>query len=389
MLEKEPNSHVYYLNLAYFDLPKTNPGFDLVVLHTSLLAERWDTNNFKELKSKFQKTNWIADLYSVAFPQDEFYKTSELDKFFSSLKINFIYGLIPNHEFTKIYPNSSKFSSYFQVLPFYIEKQKISNYYKSFENRDLDLVYRAWAAEPWLGQVARDKLNMLQVQDLLKTHSFKIDLSCSPDKQLENSDWLRLLASSKWTLVTPGGSSITDPDGDLRNLYIESGLPNKDIEDFDLAYEKLEFNKLDFSLDLSVITPRILEAAICGTALIAFPSRYNDKLLPGVHYFALNRDFSNLNLLIEVLNDIEVWNYYRANLRELIFQDDYFHLDNFLLKFEEISSNFPIRNLKSVMALRTRLYSYRLRNALSKVAIFYRFSLISKILQKVKAFLKF
>jgi hypothetical protein len=297
--------------------------------------------------------------------------------------------LIPNHEFTKIYPNSSKFSSYFQVLPFYIEKQKISNYYKSFENRDLDLVYRAWAAEPWLGQVARDKLNMLQVQDLLKTHSFKIDLSCSPDKQLENSDWLRLLASSKWTLVTPGGSSITDPDGDLRNLYIESGLPNKDIEDFDLAYEKLEFNKLDFSLDLSVITPRILEAAICGTALIAFPSRYNDKLLPGVHYFALNRDFSNLNLLIEVLNDIEVWNYYRANLRELIFQDDYFHLDNFLLKFEEISSNFPIRNLKSVMALRTRLYSYRLRNALSKVAIFYRFSLISKILQKVKAFLKF
>jgi hypothetical protein len=389
MLEKEPNSHVYYLNLAYFDLPKTNPGFDLVVFHTSLLAERWDTTNFEELKSKFQKTNWIIDLYSVAFPQDEFYKANELDRFFSSLNVNFIFGLIPAYEFRKIYPNSSKFSSYFQVLPFYIEKKEIPKYYKSYENRDLDLVYRAWAAEPWLGQTARDKLNMLQVQDLLKEQLFKIDLSCSPDKQLENSDWLKLLANSKWTLVTPGGASISDPDGDLRNLYIKSRLPNKNIDDFDLAYKKLKFNEFDFSLDLSVITPRILEAAICGTALIAFPSRYNDKLLPGVHYFPLNRDFSNLNSLIEVLNDIEVWNYYQANLQKLIFQDSYFHLENFVLKFEKISSDFTLRNFKGVLLLRLRLYSYRLRDFFSKVSIFYRFSIISKILQKVKTILKF
>jgi hypothetical protein len=172
-------------------------------------------------------------------------------------------------------------------------------------------------------------------------------------------------------------------------LYIKSGLPNNNIDDFDLAYKKLKFSEFDFSLDLSVITPRILEAAICGTALIAFPSLYNDKLLPGVHYFPLNRDFSNINSLIEVLNDIEVWNYYQANLQKLIFQDSYFHLDNFLLKFVEIVLDFPNRNFKSVLTLRIRLYSYRLRNIMSKVGIFYRFSVISKIFQKVKTILKF
>ena len=389
MVEQESNHHVYYLNLAYFDLPAINPGFDMVIFHTSLLAERWDTANFKALKNKFKKINWITELYSMAFPQDEFYKTNDLDKLFSSLQINKIFGLIPPHEFSKIYPLTSKSSSYSQVLPFYIEKQKIPDYYKNFENRELHVAYRAWAAEPWLGQIARDKLNILQVKDYLEKYPFKIDLSCSPDRQLENSAWLRLLGNSKWTLVTPGGASIVDPDGHLRNLYIESGLPNKDIDDFDSAYEKLGYDKFDNSLDLSVITPRILEAALCGTALIAFPSRYNNKLLPGVHYFPLNRDFSNLNLLIEVLNDAEMWSFYRSNLQNLIFQDSYFHLESFLSKFKEISLDIPYRNSKDVLVLLFRLYSYRIKNMLSKIYIFYRFSFISKIIQKVKISLKF
>jgi hypothetical protein len=389
MVEQVPNSNVYYLNLAYFDLPALNPGFDMVIFHTSLLAERWDMANFEALKSKFKKIDWITKLYSVAFPQDEFYKTNDLDKLFSSLKINEIFGQIPPFEFPKIYPLSSNFSSYSQVLPFYIEKQKIPNFYKSFDSRELHLAYRAWAAEPWLGQIARDKLNILQVKDLLEDKPFNIDLSCSPDKQLENSAWLRLLANSKWTLVTPGGASIVDPDGLLRKLYIESGLSNKDINDFDSAYEKLEYDKFDYSLDLSVITPRILEAALCGTALIAFPSRYNDKLLPGVHYFSLNRDFSNLKSLIQVLNDVEIWSYYRSNLQDLIFKDRYFHLDNFLSKFKGISLDFPDRNFNDELLLLFRLYSYRLKNILAKIYIFYRFSFISKVIQKVKIILKF
>ena len=384
MFAAEKDFSVYYHNLSYYKLPEFNPGFDLIIFHTSLLAERWDDINFQDLKIRIMNCKWLYSTYSVALPQDEFYKGSELDKLFVSLNIDLILGLIPSHEFRKIYPFSGRKSSYMQVLPFYLQKKKIPTFLRSFRKRKIDLSYRAWAAEPWLGQVARDKLNILRLGDFLKDTEISTDLSCDRDEQLENAAWLRLLKNSRWTLVTPGGASINDSHGLLRDMYLKSGFPNRNVLDFDSSYENLNFAQYDFSLDLSVITPRILEAASCGTALIGFPSAYNDKLLPGVHYFPIERDFSNLDNLIGVLNDERIYNFYKTNLQKLIFNDDYFNLDSFLSKFKDRIGYFPKRSLTISVYFFFRLLRFRFFNFYSQILVLLRFSFIAKVFEKIK-----
>ena len=59
----------------------------------------------------------------------------------------------------------------------------------------------------------------------------------------------------------------------------------------------------DGKLIYSSISPRIFEAAALKTPQILFPGWYNGLIKPGIHYFQLEKDFSNFEEMIEVLKD--------------------------------------------------------------------------------------
>ena len=54
-------------------------------------------------------------------------------------------------------------------------------------------------------------------------------------------------------------------------------------------------------MEIQVISLGVLEAVALGTGLILFPGNYSGILRPNEHYLQLQKDFSNLN---EVLNTL-------------------------------------------------------------------------------------
>ena len=59
----------------------------------------------------------------------------------------------------------------------------------------------------------------------------------------------------------------------------------------------------DGELIYSSISPRIFEAASLKTPQILFPGWYNGLIKPGIHYFQLEKDFSNFDEMVKLLKD--------------------------------------------------------------------------------------
>jgi hypothetical protein len=57
-------------------------------------------------------------------------------------------------------------------------------------------------------------------------------------------------------------------------------------------------------LRMGQISPRVFEAAALGTPMVMFPGRYSDIVSPGEHYIELKKDFSNVDAVLEQLQDI-------------------------------------------------------------------------------------
>lgn len=309
---------VKFLNISFQGLPKAKPDFDIFVLHTSLLAERWSIENFEAIRIEFAKSNWFRDVYSVAFPQDEFFRSFNLDSFLVNNNVNHIYGLVSMADAPKIYLNSMNSSGYTQVVSGFVGKSGFFSRGKRFSSRKIFAGYRAWAAEPWLGNIARDKLLLASLADVKVPADIKMDVSCDPNHQKIGRDWYQFIKDCKWILASPGGASIVDVHGELEAHYRSSHFPNSTVMDFDEAYRYLGFANFDGYINLSVLTPRIIEAAQLGTPLIAFDSEYNGVLKANRDYLKLERDFSNLGEVFELAQDPEIWLLFRKNLQNSI-----------------------------------------------------------------------
>jgi hypothetical protein len=70
-----------------------------------------------------------------------------------------------------------------------------------------------------------------------------------------------------------------------------------------LDFERKHLNGLEIEGLMNQISPRIFEAISTKTALVLFTGRYSGILEPWVHFFPLEKDFSNLKSLEAFLRD--------------------------------------------------------------------------------------
>jgi hypothetical protein len=54
---------------------------------------------------------------------------------------------------------------------------------------------------------------------------------------------------------------------------------------------------------MNQISPRIFEAILCRTALVLFEGQYSGVITPWVHFIPLKKDFSNVNDVIDKVQD--------------------------------------------------------------------------------------
>lgn len=273
-------------------------GVDVVIFHTLFFSMRWGLPTWERALRAIESLKTSTAL-KIAMPQDEFYRTDLVDEFLIDFAVDELWTCAKPKDQPKIYPRASaKGVLMKQVLTGYIDTEQRARIEKivsrSTGPRDIDVGYRAWKAEPWLGRHGMLKLWIGQ-----KAQTLAVQMGLGPDISLEEKDvitgddWFHYLARCKTVVGCEGGSGICDRDGTLRMALQEYRTSHPHAE-FEEIYDRL-LRERDGEIELWALSPRHFEACMTGTVQILVEGDYNGALKAGDHYIPVLRDLSNLN----------------------------------------------------------------------------------------------
>jgi len=310
-----------YCNVAVRRLPRLlqRLRFDLVVFHTTLLGGRWNRQRFARLTDRLEALETDGAV-RVAFPQDEFLNVDLLETFFQRLGVHHVFSCASADQWPRIYPGLQQDGTKFhRVLTGYLSTatlRRLAELRGQVSSRPIDISYRAWRAEPWLGSLGRLKVDIgTMTESLARELGYRTDISLRAQDTLLGDAWFRLLLRSRWTPGVEGGATILDRDGRLRattQRYLEAHPGATPEEVAEHALEGMEG-----TLDLRAISPRHLEACATRTGQLLVEGDYNGVLVANRHYLPIHRNLDNLQDVLEQLPDERL----RCDLTESAFAD--------------------------------------------------------------------
>ena len=301
------NERIYYLNLAYHKVPRyiSLINLDLIIFHTLFLTNHWKgKDHFNKLLKRAEIIKNIPAV-KVMLPQDEFYYSDLFCNFIKEFNINYVFSVAPENEWKNIYStvNFSKVK-FISVLTGYLDDKKlrlIQRYVSKNQDRDIDIGYRT-AGKPyfWFGRHGFLKEEIAKIfLKLAPSRGLNIDISTNNEDAILGNSWYQFLARCKYTIGVESGTSMIDPDGSIKK-NVENYLQKNPQANFE-EVEKNCFQDLDNTCNLYAISPRHLEACATRTCQVLTKGEYGKVLKPGQHYMELNKDFSNINELLDDL----------------------------------------------------------------------------------------
>ena len=300
------------VNLAEHGRNGTNlalaPNFNLrkfagVVVHNSL---SYNVRNLYSLDELLDVGIKEFDGVKVLMKQDENHQFREIAQYVGKHGYDLIFTCLPPESVTLVYPEhlvgNPKFS---RMLTGYVTPTlRRAGFGSSI--RPIDIGYRGSIQPLSFGWLAYEKRKIGEdVNRLLSERGLSLDISSRWEDRIGGDQWLRFLASCKATLGAESGASIFDLDGDLsaRCARAEKHLgPFSDDASYAEAY-LADLADIEGKINYNQVSPRHFEAAATRTLQILFPGRYCEIFMPGRHYFALQRDYSNLDEAVDLVRD--------------------------------------------------------------------------------------
>lgn len=300
-------------NYIYHDVSLPIPDyvkdikFDAIILDVTLLCLRYpyyrkyfDTflKNFSFIKDK--------EAVKIAFPQDDYDCCEILDNWLVDWKVDYVFSpLANNSNINEIYKKYISFGKIELSFTGYIDDDffKLKDKIKPFEERMIDICYRARKLPPYFGWIGELKWRIADiVEEKAKDFELILNISYKPEDTILGEKWYEFLGNSKFTLGSLSGSSLIDPDGRIQEKVKEycSKNPNYTYE----VVEKLFFPHQD-KYNFTAISPRNIESAFTFTGQILVEGPYSGILKPWEHYIPLKHDGSNFYEVYEAMKDIE------------------------------------------------------------------------------------
>lgn len=229
-----------------------------------------------------------------------------------------------------------------------------------FLDRSIDIGARSYSYYPFLGDNERNVI-MEYFSNLKFSSYMKIDIETDPSKRFSRPDWAKFLNKCKFTVSTEAGTYYIEKDdftvkkisrflkrrlplwkrfllelneSRFRN-YIRRALnihpygvgkaksklfdPNKIYYQitFEEVYEVF-FKNYRNPLNGKCISSRHFDAIGTKTCQIMFTGKFNGILKPYENYIPLNRDFSDIELVLNMIKDEHVRNKIVDNTYEYV-----------------------------------------------------------------------
>jgi hypothetical protein len=280
--------------------------FDVVLIHYSLVInhDHYLSPYFREKVRRFTGLK-------IQMIQDDYRMVDDITAVMRQVGIQVLYTLVPEGEIPKIWtesrlPGVKKITTLAGFVPEYLVNRATPD----MADRPIDIGYRGRILPYWLGRLGQEKVWIAQgILGRASKYGLRCDIGWREGDRIYGESWIQFLSSCKATLGTESGATITDFDGSIERRVREYLVAHPGAT-FEEVSERI-LSPHEGNVRMNVISPRIFEAAALRTALILFEGEYSGILKPDIHYIPLRKDFSNLDVVVEKLRDL---NY----LRELV-----------------------------------------------------------------------
>lgn len=303
---------VAHVNVAFGFPEATIRAFapDVIILHTIYLSMRWSNYVFNTFTARCEAIATM-NCTKIALPQDEFIHTDMLASYLGRIGVTHIGTCSYEQDWRTIYaklwtthrtPDKVVFRT---VLTGYLDENtvgRIERMKADGASRDIDVGYRAWKAEAWLGEHGMHKVWVAErSEEAAHRQGLSTDISLRNEDVLSGDDWFRFLLRCRATVGVEGGASLCDADGSVKaavDAYVKEH-PHASFEEI----RSNCFPDQDNRLALQCISPRHLEAVATETTQALVEGRYSDILEPDLDYIPIRKDYANLDEVMRKLAD--------------------------------------------------------------------------------------
>ncbi|MDF1677156.1 MAG: hypothetical protein P1U32_00470 [Legionellaceae bacterium] len=324
-----------YSNLGSFSRKLDLNRFDAVIIHysSSVLGERYLSPQAKQQLSDYAGMK-------IIFIQDEYRRINDVVAALAYLKIDILFTCFPPSEFENIYPKQQLPAlSKYNNLTGYVPK-RLTEYTEQplMHNRSIHVGYRGRRLPYWYGALGYEKSNIVEKwRKRVPREILNVDISFEEGDRIYGEQWIQFLSACKTTLGVESGVSVMDFTGELEkkvNAH-EVKYPKDTFEQVQAKY----FLKEEGRHQLNQISPRCFEAIALKTVLVLYEGEYSGILVPGRHYIALKKDFSNIVEVLDLIQDDAYLQHMANTAYEEIALNPKYSYQNFIKKVDDILSN--------------------------------------------------
>lgn len=284
------------------------PGFNLnrfaaIIIHNTV---SYNVDNLRSLDRLL--TTRLEDFKGakLLLKQDENFRFREVAEYIGEIGFDVVFTCLPDDAIAKIYPAEIVGNTRFvRMLTGYVTPS-LRTIPPQTEGRPIDIGYRGSIQPLSFGRLAYEKRKIGDdVKSRLDGTEIKLDISSRWEDRIGGAGWFRFLSTCKATLGAESGASLFDLNGDLESrCHLAEQVLGPFRPDHDYAESYLGYiGDLEGNIYYNQISPRHFEAIATQTLQLLYPGDYSGILQPGMHYFPLERDYSNLHEGIDLLMD--------------------------------------------------------------------------------------
>lgn len=277
--------------------------FDAVAIHYTLHLS--DPNDYYLGKAAQTRIAAFRGLKCI-WLHDEYRRVDSVANKMAAMGIDVIFSLASVPVLERLYPKAVlPRAKLVTVLAGYVPPEWMKLTPTPISQRPIDVSYRARRPPFWLGALGQEKVRIGDgFMRLVTDKGFRLNISVEEEDRVYGDEWRQLVANSKAVLCVESGASVIDFTGGIEAAVEAAILADPAIEFGEVSRRFM--TNVDGQLMINPISPRVFEAAVTRTVMVAFEGGYSGLLVAWRNYIPLRKDFSNLDEVLSALGSDEL-----------------------------------------------------------------------------------